>query len=61
MVKGTKRGSPGAELEKSPLQNVELSDEDAKKLQQVQRDIARAELVLGQWLLCLSCATVIEH
>lgn len=46
MVKGTKRGSPGAELEKSPLQNVELSDEDAKKLQQVQRDIARAELVL---------------
>jgi template-activating factor I len=51
MVKGTKRGSPGAESEKSPLQNVELSDEDAKKLQQVQRDIARAELVLGQWPL----------
>ncbi|CAA7258750.1 unnamed protein product [Cyclocybe aegerita] len=46
MAKGTKRGSPGAEAEKSPLSNVELSDEDAKKLQQIQRDLARAELVL---------------
>jgi template-activating factor I len=44
--KGTKRASPGAEEEKNPLQNVELSDEDSKKLQTVQRDIARAELVL---------------
>ncbi|KAF8624796.1 hypothetical protein AX15_005685 [Amanita polypyramis BW_CC] len=44
--KGTKRASPGAEEEKNPLQNVELSDEDARKLQQVQREIARAELVL---------------
>jgi len=43
---GTKRASPGAEDEKSPLQNVELSDEDAKKLQEIQRDLARAELVL---------------
>ncbi len=47
MPKGTKRASPGAEEEKSPLQNVELSDENAKKLQEVQREIARAELVLG--------------
>ena len=47
MVKGgTKRGSPGAEDEKNPLQDVELSDEDAKKLQGVQREIARVELVL---------------
>ncbi|KAF8640649.1 hypothetical protein AX17_000306 [Amanita inopinata Kibby_2008] len=46
MAKGTKRASPGAEEDKNPLQNVELSDEDAKKLQEVQRDIARAELVL---------------
>lgn len=48
MAKGTKRASPGAEAEKNPLQDVELSDEDAKKLQQLQHDIARAELVLGQ-------------
>lgn len=48
MAKGTKRASPGAEAEKNPLQGVELSDEDAKKLQNVQRDIARAELILGQ-------------
>ncbi|KAG5648226.1 hypothetical protein DXG03_006183 [Asterophora parasitica] len=47
MVKGTKRASPGAEAEKSPLADIELSDEDAKKLQGIQRDIARVELVLG--------------
>ncbi|KJA26116.1 hypothetical protein HYPSUDRAFT_181681 [Hypholoma sublateritium FD-334 SS-4] len=46
MVKGTKRGSPGAEDEKNPLPNVELSDEDAKKLTEIQRDLAHAELVL---------------
>jgi len=46
MAKGTKRGSPGAEDEKSPLSNVELGDEDAKKLTAIQRDLARVELVL---------------
>jgi len=46
MTKGTKRASPGADGEKNPLQNVELSDEDAAKLQSVQRNIARVELVL---------------
>jgi hypothetical protein len=48
MSKGTKRASPGAEQEKNPLSNVELSDEDAKKLTQIQRDLARAELILGK-------------
>lgn len=43
---GVKRSSPGAEEEKNPLGNVELSDEDAQKLQVVQKDIARAELLL---------------
>lgn len=47
MAKGTKRASPGADEEKNPLQNVELSDEDARKLQTIQRDLARVELVLG--------------
>ena len=47
MAKGTKRGSPGAEDEKNPLESVELSEEDAVKLQEVQREIARVELVLG--------------
>ncbi|KIK05549.1 hypothetical protein K443DRAFT_675108 [Laccaria amethystina LaAM-08-1] len=46
MAKGTKRASPGAEDEKSALQSVELSDEDAKKLQGIQRELARAELVI---------------
>ena len=45
---GTKRASPGDEDEKNPLQNAELSDEDAKKLQGIQHDLARAELVLGE-------------
>ncbi|TFK76794.1 hypothetical protein BDN72DRAFT_806919 [Pluteus cervinus] len=46
MAKGTKRASPGADAEKNPLQSVELSEEDATKLQNVQREMARAELVL---------------
>jgi len=41
-----KRASPGADTEKSPLSDVELSDENAQKLQGVQKDIARTELVL---------------
>lgn len=49
--KGIKRASPGAEEEKNPLGDVELSDEDAAKLQVVQRDTARTELALGA---CLS-------
>jgi template-activating factor I len=48
MSKGMKRASPGAEEEKNPLSNVELSDEDAKKLTEIQRDLARAELILGK-------------
>lgn len=46
--KGIKRASPGAEEEKNPLGDVELSDEDAQKLQVIQKDLARAELVLGK-------------
>lgn len=48
---GTKRASPGADDGKSALQNVELSDEDAKKLQGIQRGLARADLVLGERFL----------
>ncbi|EMD41636.1 hypothetical protein CERSUDRAFT_110207 [Gelatoporia subvermispora B] len=44
--KGVKRSSPGADLEKNPLGDVELTDEDAEKLQNIQKDIARTELVL---------------
>jgi template-activating factor I len=47
MASGKKRASPGADEEKSPVKIVELSDEDAQKLQDVQGDIARAELILG--------------
>ncbi|KIM85488.1 hypothetical protein PILCRDRAFT_817515 [Piloderma croceum F 1598] len=45
VVTGTKRGSPGADVEKS-FMNVDLSDEDAQKLQAIQKDIARIELLL---------------
>lgn len=44
---GKKRASPGADVEKNPLSNVELSDADAQRLQVVQNDIARTELLLG--------------
>jgi len=43
---GTKRGSPGDETEKKPFPDVELSDENAQRLQQIQKDTARAELAL---------------
>ena len=49
--KGVKRASPGADIEKNPLGDVELSDEDALKLQSVQKDVARVELALGASLL----------
>lgn len=49
MAKGTKRASPGVDEEKNPLANVELSDEDAKKLQTLQKDMAKAELLLGRY------------
>jgi len=45
-MSGVKRASPGAHIEKDSLQNAELSDADAQKLQEVQKDIARVELVL---------------
>lgn len=45
---GKKRASPGATEEKNPLA-VELGDEDAKKLQAIQKDIARVELILGMY------------
>ena len=51
MAKGTKRASPGAEEEKRPLSDVELSAEDAEKLEKVQRELARVELILGEpWI-----------
>jgi template-activating factor I len=53
MAKGTKRGSPGAEGEKSLLNHADLNEEDAKKLTELQRDLARAELLLGSFSLLL--------
>ncbi|KZP32258.1 hypothetical protein FIBSPDRAFT_916479 [Athelia psychrophila] len=41
----SKRASPGDEAVK-PLMNVELSDDDALKLQVVQKEIARVEILL---------------
>lgn len=49
IIMGTKRGSPGAEDEKSPLHIASAEfNENAKKLEEIQRDLARAELVLGK-------------
>jgi template-activating factor I len=57
---GKKRASPGADVEKNPLQGVELSDEDAQKLHTIQKDIARAELILGLRYVSFNC-TMISH
>lgn len=46
-AKGVKRASPGASIEKNPLGDVELTDEDAQKLSGIQKEIARTELLLG--------------
>ncbi|KAG0709089.1 hypothetical protein DFH29DRAFT_890462 [Suillus ampliporus] len=45
-MSGKKRASPGTDVEKNPLANVELNDEDAQKLQDIQKDIQRVELVI---------------
>lgn len=45
--KGVKRGSPGAEEQKNPLGDVDITDEDAKKLQELQRTYHRVELGIG--------------
>lgn len=49
-MSGKKRASPGTDVEKNPLANVELNNEDAKKLQDIQRDVQRVELVIGELL-----------
>jgi hypothetical protein len=46
-MSGKKRASPGTDTEKNPLEGVELGDEDAQKLQDVQKQIERTELLLG--------------
>ena len=46
-MSGKKRASPGTDTEKNPLESVELNDQDAQKLQDVQKQIERAELLLG--------------
>ena len=49
-MSGVKR-AVGTDEEKNPLGDVELSDEDAQKLQVLTKDIARAELALGTFVM----------
>ncbi len=44
-----KRGSAGDEDEKKIFEGVEIGDEEAKKLETFQREIARIEVSLGAW------------
>jgi hypothetical protein len=48
MAKGTKRGSPGAVDEKHPITSSVVGEEESKKLEEIQRDLARVELILGK-------------
>ena len=52
---GKKRASPGADIEKNgdPLAEVDIGEEDFQKLQEAQRDVQRAELILGMRPSCL--------
>ncbi len=48
---GVKRASPGADEEKNPLADVDLSEEDAQKLADTQRKLGRVELAMGWFSL----------
>ncbi len=50
MSQGVKRGSPGDHKTKSIQEGTVLTDEDAKKLQVIQRETARIELAIGSWI-----------
>ena len=43
---GKKRASPGADTEKGP--SLDLSEEDAKKLEAIHKEQTRAELLIGK-------------
>ncbi|KIJ68631.1 hypothetical protein HYDPIDRAFT_125427 [Hydnomerulius pinastri MD-312] len=45
-MSGKKRASPGTDTEINPLEGVELGDEEAQKLQDIQKQIERTELLL---------------
>ena len=51
--KGVKRASPGADEEKNPLGDVDITDEDAVKLQDLQKYYHRVELAVGASFLRL--------
>jgi hypothetical protein len=48
--KGVKRASPGVDEEKNPLGDVDITDEDAVKLQDLQKAYHRVELGVGAFL-----------
>ena len=58
-MSGKKRASPGIDTEKDPLESAELSDEHAQKLQDVQKQFERAELILGALRFC--CNIKMQH
>lgn len=49
-MSGVKRATPGADDEKNPLANVEVSEADAKKLEAIQDQISRVDLLLRAFL-----------
>ena len=46
-AKGVKRASPGAEEQKNPLGDVDITDQDAIALQDLQKAYHRVELAIG--------------
>lgn len=47
-MSGVKRSSPGADAAKNILGEVVLSDEDAKKLDSVNKKISRVDLMIRE-------------
>ncbi|KAG1716325.1 hypothetical protein ID866_809 [Astraeus odoratus] len=45
-MSGKKRASPGADEEKNPLDGVELGDDDAQKLKDIQKQMERVDLLI---------------
>jgi hypothetical protein len=46
---GKKRASPGADIEKGPLDGIELSASDGEKLQAISKKLERVEIAVGMW------------
>jgi hypothetical protein len=48
-MSGKKRSSPGADVEKDPLEDINISDETYEALEEVEKDLGKIDLILGTY------------